>query len=68
MKQYAGLVIGVIYIFIAFGAFRTGMHGWESGFSDLGLWWTVIGGILTIAGFGALVGTWIHTQTRHGDH
>jgi len=68
MKQYAGLVIGVIYIFIAFGAFRTGAHGWENGYPDLGLWWTVIGVILTVAGFAALVGTWIHTQARVEEH
>jgi hypothetical protein len=66
MKQYAGLVIGVIYILIAFGAFRRAMTGWENGFADLGFWWIVIGGILSIAGFAALVGTWIHTQIK--DH
>lgn len=60
MKQYAGLVIGTVYLLIAFGAFRNGMDGWNAGHSDLGVWWTVIGGLLAIAGFGALIGTWIH--------
>ena len=60
MKQHAGLVIGVIYLFIAMGAFRESMTGWQAGHSDLGFWWMVIGTLLGIAGLGALIGTWIH--------
>jgi len=60
MKQYAGLVIGVIYLLIAMGAFKASIDGWAAGHSDLGFWWIVIGSLLTIAGLGALVGTWIH--------
>ncbi len=60
MKQHAGLVIGVIYLLVAMGAFRTSMEGWEAGHADLGFWWIVIGVLLSIAGMGALVGTWIH--------
>lgn len=60
MKRSIGLVIGVIYLLIAFGAYKNGMGGWTQGHSDLGFWWTVIGVLLTIAGLGALVGTWIH--------
>jgi hypothetical protein len=67
MKQYAGLVIGTFYLLIAMGAFKNGIEGWHAGHSDLGVWWTVIGGLLTIAGFGALIGTWIHgwSEQRH---
>lgn len=60
MKKHAGLVIGVVYLIIAMGAFKTAMAGWQAGHGDLGFWWTVIAGLLTIAGVGALVGTWIH--------
>jgi hypothetical protein len=60
MKQYAGLVIGIIYLLIAFAAFRSSMAGWDRGAADLGVWWTVVGSLLTIAGGGALIGTWIH--------
>jgi hypothetical protein len=67
MKQHAGLVIGVIYLLVAMGAFRTSMEGWRGGHPDLGFWWIVIGVLLSIAGMGALVGTWIHawSDERH---
>lgn len=67
MKRSIGLIIGVIYIFIAFGAYKTGMAGWTAGHADLGFWWTVIGILLTIAGLGALMGTWIHAWSSD-DH
>lgn len=67
MKRSIGLIIGVVYILFAFGAYKTGMAGWSQGHSDLGFWWTVIGVLLTIAGMGALLGTWIHAWS-HGDH
>jgi hypothetical protein len=60
MKRYAGLIIGVVYLLIAMGAFKASIEGWAGGHSDLGFWWTVIGVLLSIAGFGALIGTWIH--------
>lgn len=60
MKKYAGLLIGVVYLLIAMGAFKNSIVGWQGGHSDLGFWWTVIGSLLAIAGLGALVGTWIH--------
>lgn len=60
MKQYAGLIIGVVYLLIAMGAFKTGMDGWGAGHSDLGVWWSVIGALLAMAGIGAILGTWVH--------
>ena len=66
MKQYAGLIIGVIYLLIAMGAFKNGLVGWGAGHSDLGVWWTVIGVLLSIAGFGALLGTWVHAWADEG--
>ena len=69
MKRSIGLVIGVIYILFAFGAYKNGMAGWSEGHSDLGFWWTVIGVLLSIAGLGALLGTWIHAWAAHSaDH
>jgi len=47
---------------MAFGAFRVTSAGWADGHSDLGFWWTIIAVLLAIAGLGALIGTWIHTQ------
>ena len=66
MKRYAGLVIGVIYLLIAMGAFKSGMTGWGAGHSDLGFWWTIIGCLLAIAGLGALLGTWVHAWSDEG--
>ena len=66
MKRYAGLVIGVIYLLIAMGAFKSGLTGWGAGHADLGFWWTVIGCLLTIAGLGALLGTWVHAWSDEG--
>ena len=62
MKRMFGLGVGVLYLGIAFGAFRNASAGWEAGHADLGFWWTVIAALLTIAALGALIGTWIHTQ------
>ena len=60
MKKYAGLLIGAVWILLAFGAFSKGIDGWSQGHMDLAVWWSVIGGLLAIAGTGALLGTWIH--------
>jgi hypothetical protein len=57
-----GMGIGVVWLGLAFGAFQTAGAGWESGYSDLGFWWTVIAVFLAVAGVSALIGTWIHTQ------
>lgn len=54
--------VGVIYLVIAFGAFRRASAGWSEGHADLGFWWTVIAALLMIAALGALIGTWIHTR------
>lgn len=67
MKRTVGLIIGVVYILFAFGAYKTGMDGWTAGHADLGFWWTVIGVLLTIAGVGALLGTWIHAWAHHDE-
>ncbi|MEQ8328924.1 MAG: hypothetical protein RJQ04_08080 [Longimicrobiales bacterium] len=60
MKKYAGLLIGSVYVLLAFGALRQGLDGWAADHMDLAVWWSVIGALLLIAGTGALLGTWIH--------
>ncbi|MDE3003787.1 MAG: hypothetical protein OXU33_07160 [Gemmatimonadota bacterium] len=62
MKRILGMGVGVVYLGIAFGALNRASAGWETGYSDIGFWWTVIAVLLTIAACGALIGTWIHTQ------
>ena len=54
--------VGVVWLGMAFGVLRVSSAGWADGHADLGFWWTVIAGFLAIAGLGALIGTWIHTQ------
>ena len=54
--------VGVVWLGMSILAFRNSSAGWDAGHSDLGFWWTVIAGLLAIAGLGALIGTWIHTQ------
>ena len=63
MKRIFGMGVGVVYLGIAFGAYRNAGAGWEAGYPDLGFWWTVIASLLGIAGLGALIGTWIHTRS-----
>lgn len=62
MKRIIGMGIGIVYLGIAYGAYTRAAAGWDTGYGDVGLWWTVIAIILTIAAGGALIGTWIHTQ------
>lgn len=63
MKLAAGMLIGLFYLFIAWGAYRRSAAGWEQGHSDLGFWWAVIAAFLAISGGSAVVGTWIHTRS-----
>ena len=62
MKRILGMGVGVVYLGIAFGALSRAGAGWDAGYPDVGFWWTVIASFLGIAGLGALIGTWIHTQ------
>lgn len=66
MKLATGMLIGIFYLFIAFQAYQRSVMGWDTGQSDIGFWWAVIGAFLAIAGLGALVGTWIHTRPQKG--
>lgn len=61
MKRAAGILVGLVWLAMAGGAFRTASLGSAGGHPDLGLWWSVIGALLAIAGLSAIVGTWIHT-------
>jgi hypothetical protein len=66
MKRILGMGVGIVYFGIAFAALRRATAGWETGFNDIGFWWTVIAVILAIAATGAMVGTWIHTRPSDG--
>ena len=62
MKKVLGFLAGLFLLSLAAGAARTASIGWGGGHSDVGFWWTVIAGFLTIAALGALVGTAIHSR------
>lgn len=62
MKLIIGVIFGVFYAVLAGLAFKTSRAGWAGGHPDLGFWWAVIGTLLSIAGLGALIGTWLHTR------
>jgi hypothetical protein len=62
MKRILGMGVGVLYLGLAAGAFMRASRGYADGHVDYGFWWMVVTALLGIAGLGALVGTWIHTQ------
>jgi len=62
MKRIIGIGIGVFYGVLSWLAFMSSTSNWSAGNSDLGLWWSVIGTLLGVAGVGALLGTWFHTR------
>ena len=64
MKRVLGMGVGVLYLVLAIGAYARAGAGWDAGHADLGVWWTVVAGFMTIAALGALIGTWIHTSGR----
>ena len=66
MKRIIGIVIGVAWLGMAFLAFRRALSGWDVGYGDVGVWWSIIATLLTIAAVGAIVGTLIHTRRRTG--
>ena len=66
VERAFGTGVGVAWLGMAYGAYRNASLGWDAGHSDLGFWWTVIAGLLAIAGFSALIGTWIHTRPSEG--
>ena len=62
MKRISGLIVGVVWLFMAGLAYRESAGGWAIGHSDIGFWYFVIGSFLAIAGLGAIIGTMIHTR------
>ena len=59
MGRIFGFAIGIIWLGLAFLAFRSASNGWANGMPDWGFWWSVVASLLSIAGIGALVGTYI---------
>ena len=62
MTRVLGMMAGFGILVLAGFAYGDSSAGWTAGHSDIGFWWAVIAVLLTIAGLGAVIGTWIHTQ------
>lgn len=63
MNRIFGYLVGIVWLGLAYGAFQNSSAGWDAGQSDVGFWWSVIAGLLTIAALGALVGTTLHGRS-----
>jgi hypothetical protein len=57
MSRLFGYVVGAVWLFFSFWAFRTSAAGWAQEHADIGFWWAVIGTFFGIAAMVALVGT-----------
>ncbi len=66
MTRVLGVLAGVGILVMAGFTFQDSAAGWADGHSDIGFWWAVITVLLTIAGVGTIIGTWIHTQPTEG--
>lgn len=65
MSRIFGFLVGIVWLVFAGVAFRYSAAGWSADASDLGFWWGVVGVLLAVAAGGALLGTWLHTRSRH---
>lgn len=65
MGRIFGFAVGIVWLLFAAYAFGRSSAGWSMAASDLGFWWSVVGVLFTLAAGAALVGTWLHTSTRH---
>lgn len=60
-----GLVIGLLWLAMAFVTLASSIRGYGNARSDWGLGWGLVGFFLLVGGLSALVGTWWH-NTRVG--
>ncbi len=64
MARIFGILVGALWASFAYYAISRSADGWAAGHTDLGFWWAVIAGFLSIAAAAAVVGTWIHTRAE----
>lgn len=65
MNRIFGYIVGLVWLGLAWGAFQRGANGRAMDQADVGVWWTIIAGLLTIAALGALIGTTLHSRADH---
>lgn len=66
MKRVIGIAIGITLLGITAFTQIYAIAKWREGHADIGVWFTVIALLLAVAGFGAVIGTWIHTRETKG--
>lgn len=66
--KYLGYVVGVVWVLLVLAAFGNARAGAAAGQPDVAFWWSVIGGLLTIATLGAFIGTTIHIRAGQRPH
>ena len=66
MKRVIGIAIGITLLGITAFTQNYAIANWRAGHADIGVWFTVIAGLLAIAGLGAIIGTWLHTSETKG--
>ncbi|MEZ4414264.1 MAG: hypothetical protein R3E10_00765 [Gemmatimonadota bacterium] len=64
MKSIIGIVVGVIWLFLASRAFSFALAGGQAGQADLHFWWIVVGSLLSVAALGAIIGGLIHGRAQ----
>ncbi len=60
MARTFGFGVGALWLLFSLVAAGNSLGGWAAGQSDIGFWWAVIAGFLTIAASVALIGTARH--------
>ena len=66
MQRILGILAGLAIAGFAVLAFRNAAEGWAAGHTDIGLWFTIIAGFLSVAATTAIVGTILHTRSEGG--
>ena len=61
-----GIVVGVLWLLMAATSIWSAMRGAANDRGDWALAWGLVGGLLTIAGLGAIIGSWWHENRVHG--
>jgi len=62
LKRIIGITIGFGLAVLAFISLNRAFEGRGMGYTDIFVWWSVIGTFLTLASASAIIGSIIHTR------
>lgn len=63
-----GIVVGVLWLLMAGTSIWSSLRGAANHRPDWALAWGLVGGLLTVAGLAAIIGSWWHENRVHRDH